>query len=117
MAAPTAPKKKPKPVVATETPSFGSFFGFDEPRRAFPVEVPVFSVSESGYRPTAMLFRNLAAMAVEETIRGQPIDGVVLHSPPVHLDHRVSMVEEGLQGLSRNPELTIAATRTIEALR
>lgn len=44
----------------------------------FPVEVPVFSVSESGYRPTAMLFRNLAAMAVEETIRGQPIDGVVL---------------------------------------
>ncbi len=44
----------------------------------FPVEVPVFSVSESTYRPTAMMFRNLAAMAVEETIRGQPIDGVVL---------------------------------------
>lgn len=44
----------------------------------FPVEVPVFSVSESTFRPTAMMFRNLAAMAVEETIRGQPIDGVVL---------------------------------------
>ena len=35
-------------------------------------------VSESGFRPTAMMFRNLAAMAVEETIRGQPMDGVVL---------------------------------------
>jgi dihydroxy-acid dehydratase len=43
----------------------------------FPVDVPVFSVSESGYRPTAMMFRNLAAMAVEETIRGQQMDGVV----------------------------------------
>src|SRR5919112_189295 len=43
----------------------------------FPVEVPVFSVSESTFRPTAMMFRNLAAMAVEEQIRGQPIDGVV----------------------------------------
>jgi dihydroxy-acid dehydratase len=42
-----------------------------------PVDVPVYSVSESGYRPTAMMFRNLAAMAVEETIRGQPMDGVV----------------------------------------
>lgn len=42
-----------------------------------PVEVPVFSVSESGFRPTAMMFRNLAAMAVEETIRGQQMDGVV----------------------------------------
>jgi dihydroxy-acid dehydratase len=44
----------------------------------FPVEVPVFSVSESTFRPTAMMFRNLASMAVEEQIRGQPIDGVVL---------------------------------------
>jgi len=43
----------------------------------FPVIVPVFSVSESGFRPTAMMFRNLAAMAVEETIRGQQMDGVV----------------------------------------
>jgi dihydroxy-acid dehydratase len=44
----------------------------------FPVEVPVFSASENTFRPTAMMFRNLAAMAVEETIRGQPMDGVVL---------------------------------------
>ncbi len=44
----------------------------------FPVEVPVFSTAESSFRPTAMMFRNLAAMAVEEAIRGQPIDGCVL---------------------------------------
>ena len=44
----------------------------------FPVEVPVFSASENTFRPTAMMFRNLAALAVEETIRGQPIDGCVL---------------------------------------
>ncbi|OYX43883.1 MAG: dihydroxy-acid dehydratase [Rhodobacterales bacterium 32-67-9] len=43
-----------------------------------PVEVPVFSTSESGFRPTAMMFRNLAAMAVEEAMRGQPMDGCVL---------------------------------------
>jgi L-arabonate dehydrase len=44
----------------------------------FPVIVPVFSVSESGFRPTAMMYRNIAAMAVEETIRGQQMDGCVL---------------------------------------
>jgi L-arabonate dehydrase len=44
----------------------------------FPVEVPVFSTSESAFRPTAMMFRNLAAMAVEEQMRGQPMDGCVL---------------------------------------
>lgn len=44
----------------------------------FPVEVPVFSVSESALRPTAMMFRNLGAMEVEEVIRGKPVDGVVL---------------------------------------
>jgi len=44
----------------------------------FPVEVPVFSTSESAFRPTAMMFRNLAAMAVEEAMRGQPMDGCVL---------------------------------------
>ncbi len=44
----------------------------------FPVEVPVFSVSESAFRPTAMMFRNLAAMSVEEQMRGQPMDGCVL---------------------------------------
>ena len=44
----------------------------------FPVEVPVFSASENTFRPTAMMFRNLAAMSIEEQIRGQPIDGAVL---------------------------------------
>jgi len=44
----------------------------------FPVEFPVFSNGESNLRPTAMLTRNLAAMDVEESIRGNPIDGVVL---------------------------------------
>ncbi|WP_018633918.1 L-arabinonate dehydratase [Neomegalonema perideroedes] len=44
----------------------------------FPVEVPVFSASENTFRPTAMMYRNLAALAVEETIRAQPIDGCVL---------------------------------------
>ncbi|MGH1412989.1 MAG: L-arabinonate dehydratase [Pelagimonas sp.] len=44
----------------------------------FPVEVPVFSASENTFRPTAMLYRNLAAMAAEEAIRGQPMDGCVL---------------------------------------
>ncbi|SDG54385.1 L-arabinonate dehydratase [Alloyangia pacifica] len=44
----------------------------------FPVEVPVFSASENTFRPTAMMFRNLAALAIEETLRGQPIDGAVL---------------------------------------
>ena len=44
----------------------------------FPLEVPVFSASENTFRPTAMMYRNLAAMAVEETMRAQPIDGAVL---------------------------------------
>ena len=44
----------------------------------FPVEVPVFSASENTFRPTAMMFRNLAAMSIEEQMRGQPIDGAVL---------------------------------------
>ena len=44
----------------------------------FPVEVPVFSASENTFRPSAMMFRNLAALSIEETIRGQPIDGCVL---------------------------------------
>jgi len=44
----------------------------------FPVEFPVFSTGESNLRPTAMLFRNLASMDVEEAIRGNPVDGVVL---------------------------------------
>jgi L-arabonate dehydrase len=44
----------------------------------FPVEFPVFSNGESNLRPTAMLTRNLAAMDVEEAVRGNPIDAVVL---------------------------------------
>src|ERR1700742_403409 len=44
----------------------------------FPVEFPVMSLGESNLRPTAMLFRNLASMDVEESIRGNPIDGVIL---------------------------------------
>jgi L-arabonate dehydrase len=44
----------------------------------FPLEFPAFSCGESNLRPTAMLFRNLASMEVEEAIRGNPIDGVVL---------------------------------------
>lgn len=43
-----------------------------------PVEFPVFSSGESNLRPTAMLTRNLASMDVEESIRGNPLDGVVL---------------------------------------
>jgi dihydroxy-acid dehydratase len=43
-----------------------------------PLEFPVFSCGESNLRPTAMLFRNLASMDVEEAIRGNPIDSVVL---------------------------------------
>ena len=43
-----------------------------------PLEFPVFSLGETNLRPTAMLFRNLASMDVEESIRGNPMDGVVL---------------------------------------
>ncbi|HEU0202948.1 MAG TPA: IlvD/Edd family dehydratase [Burkholderiaceae bacterium] len=44
----------------------------------FPLEFPVMSLGESLLRPTAMLYRNLASMDVEESIRGNPLDGVVL---------------------------------------
>src|SRR5437763_1008933 len=44
----------------------------------FPLEFPVMSLGETQLRPTAMLYRNLASMDVEESIRGNPIDGVVL---------------------------------------
>ncbi|MDF2073934.1 MULTISPECIES: IlvD/Edd family dehydratase [Ectopseudomonas] len=44
----------------------------------YPLEFPVFSNGESNLRPTAMLTRNLASMDVEEAIRGNPIDAVVL---------------------------------------
>jgi L-arabonate dehydrase len=44
----------------------------------FPLEFPVMSLGETQMRPTAMLFRNLVSMDVEESIRANPIDGVVL---------------------------------------
>ena len=44
----------------------------------FPLEFPVMSLGETNLRPTAMLFRNLVSMDVEESIRGNPLDGVVL---------------------------------------
>ena len=67
------------------TPCNGHLRGLAEKVKAgvweaggFPLEVPVFSASENTYRPTAMMYRNLAALAVEETMRAQPIDGAVL---------------------------------------
>ncbi len=44
----------------------------------FPVEFPVMSLGETQMKPTAMLFRNLLSMDVEESIRAYGIDGVVL---------------------------------------
>lgn len=43
-----------------------------------PLEFPVFSPGESALRPTAMMYRNMCAMDVEEAIRANPLDGVVL---------------------------------------
>lgn len=43
-----------------------------------PLELPVLSLGETQVRPTAMLWRNLAAMAAEEMFRANPIDGIVL---------------------------------------
>ena len=44
----------------------------------FPLEFPVSSLGEVTMRPTAMMFRNLVAMDVEEAIRAHPLDGIVL---------------------------------------
>ena len=44
----------------------------------FPLEFQVMSLGETLLRPTAMLYRNLASMDVEESLRGNPVDGVVL---------------------------------------
>ncbi|WP_236980946.1 IlvD/Edd family dehydratase [Membranihabitans maritimus] len=44
----------------------------------FPLEFPVMSLGETIVKPTAMLFRNLMSMTVEESIRANPLDGVVL---------------------------------------
>ncbi len=46
----------------------------------FPLEFPAMSLGESLMRPSAMLYRNLMAMEVEETLRANPLDGVVLLS-------------------------------------
>ncbi|HSO52515.1 MAG TPA: dihydroxy-acid dehydratase, partial [Actinomycetes bacterium] len=43
-----------------------------------PLNLPVVSLGETQVRPTAMLWRNLAAMATEELLRANPVDGVVL---------------------------------------
>ena len=44
----------------------------------FPLEFPVMSLGEALMKPTTMLYRNLMAMDVEESIRSYPLDGVVL---------------------------------------
>ncbi len=44
----------------------------------FPLEFPAMSLGENTLKPTAMLFRNLASMDVEESLRASPLDGVVL---------------------------------------
>ncbi|MEM6842074.1 MAG: IlvD/Edd family dehydratase [Bacteroidota bacterium] len=44
----------------------------------FPFEFPIMSLGETLLKPTAMLFRNLASMDAEESIRGNPMDGVIL---------------------------------------
>ena len=44
----------------------------------YPLEFPVMSLGEALMRPTTMLYRNLASMDVEESIRANPLDGVVL---------------------------------------
>src|SRR6058998_2178786 len=44
----------------------------------YPLEFPVMSLGEAIMRPTTMLYRNLASMDVEESIRANPLDGVVL---------------------------------------
>ena len=44
----------------------------------FPLEFPVMSLGEALMKPTTMLYRNLMAMDVEESIRAYPLDGVVL---------------------------------------
>src|SRR3712207_7460814 len=45
-----------------------------------PLELPVLGLGETQVRPTAMLWRNLAAMQMEEMFRANPVDGLVLRS-------------------------------------
>jgi L-arabonate dehydrase len=58
----------------------------------FPLEFPVMSLGETNLRPTAMLFRNLVSMDVEESIRANPIDGV---GPLVRLRQDDSFLGDG----------------------
>jgi dihydroxy-acid dehydratase len=44
----------------------------------FPVEIPALSITETYFKPSPMLYRNLLAMETEEVLRGLPIDGAVL---------------------------------------
>jgi L-arabonate dehydrase len=84
----------------------------------FPLEFPVMSLGEYHMRPTAMLYRNLASMDVAESIRANPLDGVVLlancdKTPPALLlgatsaDVPALLVTGGpqLKGNWRGPEL------------
>src|SRR6266849_3601219 len=84
----------------------------------FPLEFPTISLGEMFIKPTTMLFRNLMAMDVEESIRANPIDGVVLlcgcdKTTPAQLMGAASMdvpaiVLSGgpmLRGMWRNQEL------------
>src|ERR1700743_355091 len=75
----------------------------------FPLEFPVMSLGETLLRPTAMLYRNLASMDVEESIRGNPIDGVVLlmgcDKTPPSLLMGASSVDLPTIGVSGGPML------------
>lgn len=61
-----------------------------------PAEMPVHSFSEQLLKPTSMLYRNMGAMEVEETLRAHPVDGAVLlggcdKSPPALIMGAFSM--------------------------
>lgn len=67
------------------TPCNGHFRGLAEHVKrgiweagGFPLEFPVMSLGETLMKPTTMLYRNLASMDAEESIRGNPLDGIVL---------------------------------------
>ena len=63
-----------------------------------PLNLPVVSLGETNVRPTAMLWRNMAAMATEEMLRANPIDGVVLLSGKTKtLDEKLRAVETAWQ--------------------
>ena len=62
------------------SPQRGGYFGAQGVYEAggIPLELPVVSLGDTQVRPTAMLWRNMAAMSTEEMLRANPIDGVVL---------------------------------------